>query len=208
MAQKKRKRAPINQLREVNKFAEEFLVSRGIRRPESQSVIKTILSTPGAPALPGIPPYLPTPWAINNTKRILLNIGKEWALKNKQDNTNAINLDAFIKFVFKVIKQEDFEIEKEIFSYGDTIQKSVAQNLDTTQQTVADWLRPVIKKEALKAITMFVLDSVAVCLATKAAGDVPSFYEWFDDWCEKLKMYWPQNLRNIDGKNQVQTKPS
>ena len=197
----RKKRAPINKLREVNQFAEEFLVTKGIRMPESKSVIKTILSTNGAPTLPGIPPYLPTPWAINNTKRILLNIGKEWSLKNKEDSERVVNIDSFIKFVFDVIKQEDFKIEENVFSNSEAIKLGIKNNLDMDQQTVAEWLLPLIKKEALGAITMFLLDSFAVCLATKSASDVPAFYEWFDEWCNKLKTYWPENLRNIDGKN-------
>ena len=205
-----KKHAPIKKLRELNKFADDFLVAKGIRLPSQASVIETILHTKGAPSLPGIPAYLPTPWAINLTKRILLNVGKEWVLRTKEDKHPELssNLDAFMRFAMKVIKEEDFKVEEVVFSNGEAIRMGVAQGLDLTQETVGSWLRPLIQKEALGAITWFILDTFAVCLATKGASDVPSFYEWFDDWCDKLKLYWPENLRNIDGKKTIRIQDS
>lgn len=186
----RKKRAPIEKLREVKEFADDYLISRGMQLPHEQSALARIFSTDNGPILPGVPAYLPYPWTINTTRRVLYDLTREWQLSTSNDSTKAeSDITHFFRFVIKGLEDKDSEIR-------DRMQFSIK-----TQQYD---LKLFHKKHAVEGIAKFLVDSFAVAVVEKSIADVPEYLEWFMRWTDSLLLQWGQNIREIDGKRNEQ----
>jgi len=50
-------------------------------------------------------------------------------------------------------------------------------------------------KDVVNGLSVFMVDSFAVCIATKSAQDTAEFLEWFMRWTQQLLLYWPEDIR-------------
>jgi hypothetical protein len=169
-----RKRRPDRkQLLEAGAYAREMLKEKGIF--SEQSIIDSVLQTPGSPTLPGYGQlYIPRRHTIEITKMILYSIAKVWN-DNVKDNRRE-KVDEFFKYVVKELRKSNSLITQML---QDTLAKSkfelVGISLLTTQENT-------------KAIQRFLIDSFAVYpnLMTGRSG-VSDYLDWFITWTSELQ---------------------
>lgn len=189
---KKKGHAPKKDLDYLNSFTEERLKDRGIH--SSESLINKIKNTAGAPMLPGLREYLPQPMVINLGRRALLDFGREWELLMKQNTFAGNKLDEFFKFVVERLNSENYAVQKVVSEQAENINKAIASG-GGGEKTVGQWLRPLDYKDMISALSMFMVDSFAVAIATRSASETVEFFDWFLNWTNQLLMYWPADLR-------------
>jgi len=177
----KKRRPPRKQLLEAGKFARELLAERKIILPKEKSAVDTIMQTKGAPMLPGIPAYLPYPWTINGSRRILYDLAREWEHEHKSDGL-LNNITEFFKFVVKALREEESVIN---------------QKIHITVQTKEYDFRFLHQKDAIKGIRKLLVDSFAVSIIAKSNTDVVAYLEWFQEWTENLLKQWGKQTREV-----------
>jgi hypothetical protein len=192
----KKKRAPIEKLRELTEYADKRLVELGIRKPKGESVIDNIRSTKDAPMLPGLREYLPTALMINIGRRGIIDFSREWQLATKKDLFKQEKLDEFFKFVIEKLDREDTLVNKVFTEYAQNINRMLDEGLDTSDKTIGEWLKPIDVKDEMNALYVFLVDSFAVAIASKAASETTEFIIWFEHWTQQLLNYWPENIRS------------
>jgi hypothetical protein len=195
MANRSKKHASKKQLDYLSKFTSERLVAKGIIESPENSVIDKIKQTAGAPMLPGLRSYLPTPLLINIGRRALLDFGREWQLDTKDIFTQS-KLDEFFKFTVKRLNSENFAVQKIMNARAAEINDAIAKDSNTEAQTVGQWLKPQDIKDLSNAMSVFVIDAFAVAVASRSASETPEFLEWFLHWTSQLLSYWPVDIRS------------
>lgn len=181
----KKKRLDIKKLREVQKFADEYLVKNGFIMPKDKSIINKILEDPKAPILPGMMsrPFLPHPIAINKLRRDLRAYIRIWLDSCKSSHADDENL---VKF-FKSIR---VDLHKKVASYKRRITWSAKKKeYDLSLFT---------KKDSVWDTEKFFIQAFCVFLSDNKDKKVSDFVEWFYPWSEALRNYWPENVRYID----------
>ncbi len=171
----KKKHAPIEQLRESYNFAMKRMAELGVIAPADQSVIDSIFMDKDAPILPGVPAYLPYSWTVDASLSILSIITNRWLRKNKDKYAIINNIDLFFRFVVGELEKDEAKILSQI---RDTVDK---EKYDT---------RLLYKRDSLRGVKQFLIDSFAVSIISKSNDDVPSYLEWVADWSNQLKSYW------------------
>lgn len=182
----KKKHAPLKELKKSEAFAKEILRERGFILPKGNSAIDTILHSKNAPTLPGIPAYLPYPWLINATRRIIYDLGREWQAV-KKDAKEADNIAGFIRFVIGRLNEEE---AKAVFDVHETVRKKEYD------------FKYLHRRDSVKGVRRFIVDSFAVSVVVKSNADTAVYLEWFYEWTERLLQFWP-TLRNIDAKQEL-----
>jgi hypothetical protein len=178
----KKKRLPIQQLREAGRVARQMLVERGIL--SKNSIIDEILKEKDAPKLPGIPAYLPHQWTIQASQRIMRDLLVVWKAEVKGDQKRAENITEFYKFVIQELRAKERKYQREV---------KKAPSLWADMKTVPvlkDVFSPMRKKEGIRAISRFFIDSFAVAVALKNINSTSEYANWFLDWTQDLYVLW------------------
>ena len=191
MAKKHAKKKDLDYL---NDFTKDRLQGRGLLT--ETSVVDTIKNRAGAPMLPGLREYLPTPLLINLGRRALFDIGREWQLETKSNAFTQNKLDEFFKFTVKKLNVEGYAFQKLMNEQAAEINKLVKEGKSTETKSVGEWLRPQDMKDVMTGLSVFMVDAFAVGIATKSATDTADFMEWFLRWTNQLLTYWPEDIRS------------
>jgi hypothetical protein len=178
----KKKRAPIEQLREAGRVARQMLIDKGIHSKES--VIDKIVSDAKAPMLPGIPAYLPHEWTIKATQRIMRDILVIWKEECGDDKKKANDITEFWKFIIKELhKQEKIFVKQE---------REMSELIKVSKEipVLKDIFAPTRNKDNIIAINRFFVDSFAVGIVLKKNHSTSEYLMWFLDWTQDLHEYW------------------
>jgi hypothetical protein len=188
---RKKKHAPIEQLREAGKIAEDLLINKyKVLLPSDQSFIEKIKQSENAPILPGgagslVPKeYIPRPWTLNAIRRILFDIVKLWEVKAKEGKVDAENITDFITFVIIQLESTENKIKK-------LIKK-------TAKEKEYDY-KYFHQKDAVSGVKVFLVDSFAISILAKQNSSVSEYILWFIDWTDSLLNQWEPQQRKIDG---------
>jgi hypothetical protein len=188
---RKKKHAPIEELREAGKAAEDLLVNKyKLKLPIEQSAIEKIKQERKDVILPGgassLSPkeYLPYPWMLNATRRILFDLTKLWEIEAKEGNVDAENITDFITFVITELGKEESKIKK-------LIKK-------TAKEKEYDF-KYFHQKDAVSGVKAFLVDSFAISILAKQNSSVSEYILWFIEWTNSLLDQWGPQQRNIDG---------
>ncbi len=184
----KKKRLPIEQLREAGKTAHQMLVDKGIFA--KTSIIDEIMSKEDSPTLPGIPPYLPHKWTITTAQRILRNLLIMWREETLNDTDKRENITEFFKYVISILREEEKRYKKEMKNVPKLF-KSIG-----SIPVIKDVFSPLRKKENTEAIHRFLIDSFAVSIMIKKNYDVSTYANWFLDWTEEMYNLWSNKENN------------
>lgn len=179
---RKRKRLPIEQLREAGRIARQMLVDRG-ELPQ-ESIIDQIMKLDDAPTLPGIPSYLPHQWTIKAAQRMMRDLLIIWKDECRGDGKRAENITEFFKFIITELRKEEKRYDKEM--------KKVPKIIESMKDVpvLKDIFSPMRKKESMKAIQRFFVDSFAVSVALKNNYSTSDYANWFLDWSQDLYILW------------------
>jgi hypothetical protein len=135
-----------------------------------------------------------------------LDIGREWQLEKKNEAFTANKLDEFFKFVIGRLNTENYVFQKYMNIQASNINEAIAKGQSTEGKTLAQWLRPQDVKDMVNALSVFIVDSFAVAIASKSASETSDFLEWYLHWTQQLLNYWPKDIRdhgaNIYGKKE------
>ncbi len=177
----KKKHAPIEQLREVGKYAHEKLMKMGVI---GDDVIKKIEDDPSAPKLPGIPSYLPQSWTLKASQRMMYDMLRDWQLctKNEEDQES---IGDFSKFVIKRIKEIEKKSKKQVKDLGTKLNKGIRK-----KKTIEEVFSPIQVLETCIAMNKFFIDSFAIAVLLKNYDSTSQYAEWFLTWTEELHTLW------------------
>lgn len=189
---RKKKRQDIQRLREVQKFARDYEVRKGLIHEES--VIDRLARDPNAPVLPGLPSYLPRPWTIHQTRRVVYDLGREWQATHKENPQMAGNIAEFAKFGVSVLNEQVKKHRKSMKDMSKVVDDYVATD---TAVAPHDVFKPIENYETAKAIRQFIIDSLAVAIIVKRYDDTADFLEWFMGWTNQLLDQWTPQQRLI-----------
>lgn len=185
----KKKRASIEKLREVKQFADELLTDKKIILPHQQSALARIFNSVEAPTLPGVPAYIPYPWTINATKRVLYDLARDWQLSNSTDERKQEDVSEFFRFVISGLEEEHSKVKRLM------LQSALKEEYD---------LKLLHRKDAVSGMAKFLVDSFAVSIVEKSNSSVSEYITWFLTWTESLLKQWGDKIRNIDGNQELQ----
>lgn len=168
-----KKRPDREELLKAGEFARERLKAQGVF--SEQSIIDSIVQTPGSPTLPGYGQlYVPRRHTIEITKMIVYSIAKVWNDGVKDERRERV--DEFFKYVVREMRKSHHLIVQML---EDTLAKSkfelVGISLLTTQENV-------------KGIQRFLVDSFAVYPnLLNGKSSVSDYLEWFIVWSRELE---------------------
>ncbi len=181
----KKKHAPIKQLREAKKLADELLIQKKLRHKDS--VVDTLVQTKNAVKLPGQPgmKYIPSPSVLKASVRVLRDIGRMWEIECKEKGLKACDISDFYKFTIGIFNEEKQrnDIKKE--------REKLTGRFDTR---VLDY------SDALMGVTIFILEGFALGVTNNP--ETGEFLSWFLNWCGELEKLWPQGQRMLGKKTQ------
>lgn len=178
----KKQRAPIEQLREASKLAREMLVKKGIL--SEKSIIDEIIKKEGTPLLPGIPPYLPHRWTIKTAQRIMFDLLIMWKAETQGKHKDQEDITEFFKFVIKEMRKQDAHFQQEINKMSTVL--TAVSNIPVLKEVFS----PLRKKENMKAIQHFFVDSFAIAIMLKRNHTTTDYANWFLDWTEDMHALW------------------
>lgn len=176
-----KKRAPIEQLLEAGKIAKQMLQDKGLEA--RKSVLDDIIKKKDGTVLPGIPVYLPHQWTIKAAQRIMYDILLMWKAECS-DNGTCENVSLFFGFLITQLREQEKEYEKEVKAQP-TLIKSLKE-----VPLLKDVFSPVRKRDNIKAIQRFFVDSFAVSIVLKNNHSTSEFANWFVDWTQDLYSLW------------------
>jgi hypothetical protein len=171
--------------------ARKILAKKNIIKNDSESIIDEILKNPEAPILPGGSSsksgrvYLPSPWTINTSRRIVYDIARLWELEVKKSKTKNLEGSGFFVFAIKELNRVESSLEK-------AIRKKV-------KKEEYDFVL-LNRRETINAIKIFLVDSFAISVIAKAHDDAISYLKWFDHWSVELLKLWPRSVSSVDAK--------
>jgi hypothetical protein len=175
-----KKRAPIEQLRQAGKVAQEILVKKGVHTKDS-SIDKISKEVP----LPGIPGYLPHAWMIEQSRRIMRDFVVLWKEECKDTPSRKNNITEFWKFCVSEMHKIEHKYNVEVVAQP----KLFAQMKKVP--VIADIFRPLRGKETVQAVNRFLVDTFALYIALFGQEQTVSEYlDWYADWTKKLEKYW------------------
>ncbi len=178
----KQKRAPIEQLREMEKVGREILVKRGVIAKES--IIDKIIADPKAPMLPGLVPYLPHDQTIKLSQRIMYDLLREWQFENKLEREQE-NVAEFFKFVINRLTSIEKKYKKEINQKNQAVKKGYKK-----VRTLSSMFNSIERSEATRGMNKFFVDSFAISVIVKSNDTTSQYAEWFLNWTDDLYTLW------------------
>lgn len=188
-----KKRAPLEQLLEAGKVAKQMLKDKGM---EAQtSVLDQILKDKDAPILPGIPTYLPHQWTVKAAQRIMYDLAVLWRQecaahpeykvgKKKKTEGREEDITQFFTFVIKELRAQEKEYDEDV----DNMPKLLKSLKEIP--VLKDVFSPVRKRDNIKAIQRFFVDSFAVAIVVKNNYSTSEYLNWFLDWTQNLYELW------------------
>lgn len=177
----KKKHAPIEELRKAKEYADEYFVKKGMILPKEKSVVDKLLKK--GKLLPGRHlPYIPYPWVINASKRVLFDLLIQWKELKSNKDTEIDDAIAFFKFVVKQLESKEREIKTQI--------------RESAKKKEYD-IKLYHKKDAANGVKTFIIDSFAVAVIAKSNTSVVEYSEWFLDWSKELLKNWNKNIRGV-----------
>ncbi len=190
----KKRRLPIQQLREAGKIARQMLVDKGILAKDS--IIDRILKEKDAPSLPGVPAYLPHQWTLQASQQIMRDLLIIWRNENEKDPERAENITEFFKFVVQELRIKERQFQKEV---RESKRKSKLLEDIKKVPVLRDIFSPLRKKEGIRAIHRFFIDSFAIAISLKSINATSDYANWFLDWTQDLYALWikPQERDKI-----------
>lgn len=177
-----KKRAPIEQLLEAGKIAKQMLQDKGLEA--RKSVLDDIIKKKDSPVLPGIPVYLPHQWTLKAAQRIMYDILLMWKEECKGDEKVCENVTSFYTFLITKLREQEKEYNDEVKEQPNLI-KSLKEI-----PVLKDVFAPVRKRDNIKAIQRFFVDSFAVSIVLKNNHSTSEFANWFLDWTQDLYILW------------------
>lgn len=189
MSKTKKKRLPIQQLRETALEAELILRDRGIHTKES--AIDAIVKE-GKILLPGRQPYLPHLWSLKASRKVLGNILILWINETKNEPARREDHKAFFNFMLA----ELFEIEKKEKSQVESM-PAILKALKGTM-TLNEIFAPMQAMETTHTMSEFMVDAFAVAVILKELDTVSDFVFWFDEWTTEMEKFWGDKEK-LDG---------
>jgi hypothetical protein len=186
---KKKRRAPIEQLRETAKEAESILRRKGIHTADSS--IEEIVAQRRV-TLPGIPEYLPHRWTLAASRKVLANLVRIWLDETKNDRARQEDHKEFFKFIIKEMSRIEDKKEravKQTSSIINTLKESVILN---------HIFAPMQEMETAHTMAQFLVDSFAVAIILKQHNTVSDYVFWFDEWTKQMEQLWIPKER-LDG---------
>lgn len=178
---KKKKHAPIEQLRETAKVAESILRDRSIHTKES--AIEQIEGQRQI-MLPGIPPYLPHRWTLAAARKILANLVIIWVEKTRGDKKRQEDHREFFRFLLEEMAKIEQRSQNEV--------NKMPPFIKALRGTVLlhKIFKPMQEVETTHSMTQFLVDAFAVAVVLKEHETVADFVYWFDDWTRAMDRYW------------------
>lgn len=162
-----------------------MLVEKGILAKDS--LIDQIIKDEKAPRLPGIPAYLPHQWTVQASIRIMRDLLVLWKVEVKKDNVRAENITEFFKFVVTELHAREKKYQREI--KRERAKSKLMDDINTVP-VLKDIFSPLRKKEGIRAIHRFFVDSFAVAIALKNINTTSEYANWFLDWTQDLYALW------------------
>jgi hypothetical protein len=179
----KKRRAPISQLREAGKFAQKLLIDKGIQ--SEKNIISDILNSKEAPLLPGRhSSYIPHMWTIDSSQRMLYDFLIIWKDNCKGSKFRQENITEFWKFIVKELRMQIEKANQEIVDMPKILRKV------KVVPVLKDIFSPMQKKDTMKAMQKFFIDSFAIAVVLKSHNSVSEYANWFLDWSQELKKLW------------------
>lgn len=186
----KKNRAPIEQLKESAKIANDLAKKRGLIAEES--VIDLIEKDSTKPVLPGIPSYLPHIWTLDAARRIMYDLLRIWQSECKGDINREEDIGAFFSFLNTELIALENKAIKEIAEMSEIIKGT--ENLPVLK----DIFSPLRKKQTVRSINKFFVDSLAVSVIVHTNGTTSEYADWFlNDWTDKLYKLWKQKNDSV-----------
>lgn len=181
---KKKRHAPITQLREVAKEARRILIKRGIHTKESS--IDRILGEKKI-ILPGIPAYLPHRWTLIKTRVVMRDLLVIWIEKTKGEPKKQENISQFFSFINEEMGRVEQNMKKDVDSMSSII-KAIKGSVMLTKI-----FKPIQDMETVHAVWQFIFDSMAVAVVVKSHHSTTDFSNWFLDWTHELEKQFVNN---------------
>lgn len=177
-----KRRPPIEQLRAAGKLAKELLVERHIIAKDS--VIDEMINNKDAPTLPGIPAYLPHQWTLKAAQHMMYDFLLMWRDKCKDNDSKAEDITEFFKMVITEFRRQEHLYNKEIVAMPKLLKAM------KTVPVLKDIFSPMRKKETVRSIQRFFIDSFAVSVVLKHNHSVSEYANWFLEWTEEMHKLW------------------
>ncbi len=188
MAKNKKKRLPIEQLREVAKESERILRDKGIHTKES--AIDQIINEKKL-SLPGIPAYLPHRWTIATARKIMADLVIIWLAETKGKPSKQEDHREFFRFIVREMEKIEKRKKKE-----NEMMPSLIKQMSTSV-TLNTVFAPMQAMETAHTMNQFLMDSFAVAVILKQHNTVTDYVLWFDEWTRDMETYWnPKEQRN------------
>jgi hypothetical protein len=181
-------RAPHEQLIAAGNMAKRMLQEKGIEA--KKSILDEITKTEGTPMLPGIPYYLPHRWTLKKAQQIMYDLVLLWkedckGRKGKKVSERDVeNITHFFKFLINELQEQEKQYDREIARMPKLL-KSIK-----TVPVLKDIFFPVEKRDTVRAIQRFFLDSLAVAIVLKNNHSTSEYFIWFMEWTEELHTLW------------------
>ena len=191
MTLRKKRRMPLEQLKEAGRIARQMLKDRGI---EGHEILKAIMEDPKSPMLPGLPPYLPPKWTLRASQRMCYDLLLMWRSHCEEEEKDEQNITEFWKFIIKELKRIQKVHEKEI--------RKTPQLLKSLQEVpvLRDIFAPVRNRSTTLAMHHFFPEAFAVAVILERHHETGEFAEWFLDWTEELYKLWLRpDMHALDG---------
>jgi hypothetical protein len=184
----KKKRLPIEQLRETAKLAEEILRNKNIHTKNSTLAE---IAAQNDIRLPGLPPYLPHRESLMQARRIMADLLIVWINETKGESAKREDHKAFFNFLVT----EMARIEHKFKEQNDRMPEFFKALKGTVLLNKV--FKPMQEMETAHTMAQFLIDSfnVFVSLHMDGDGSVPNFpvsdyIFWFDEWTHRLDHYW------------------
>jgi hypothetical protein len=180
----KKKRLPIEQLREAGRKARDLLVEKKIIAKDS--FLDRMVQDKNAPMLPGIPAYLPHQWTLRAAQQMLYDLIVIWKAECVKTPKKVENITEFFKFVVIELRKQEKKFAQE--------EKKMGKEINEMKEVpvLKEIFSPVRKHEISKTIQRFFVDSFAVSLVLKENTSTSEYANWFLDWTENMRKIWSQ----------------
>lgn len=146
-------------------------------------MLAEIMSTKGAPVLPGIPPYLPHRHTLKESQRMMRDFLVMWRDKHEKEQ-KLEDFGAFSEFVIRYMMDMEHEYNKEIVNTP-----KMMRALKGTP-VLKDVFDPMYKKTALKSMRHFFSASFVVAGILKQKHSTSEYADWFLTWTQELYKLW------------------
>lgn len=182
----KKKRLPIQQLRETAKEAEIILRRKGIHTKDSTI---DAISAQNKTILPGMPEYLPHRWTLASARKVLANLVKLWLVETISDKKRREDQKEFFNFILGEMGRIEDKKKREVANMPAIIKALRGTVL------LNKVFSPMQEMETVHTMSTFLVDAFAVAIIVKQHQTVSDFVFWFDQWTRELDLFWVSKER-------------